>query len=182
MNVLIMILIVLAGYHLVWESVIIPNLRLRLKYKLSSLQDELWRIKITDGKKIDDEAFDISNEAFINSIDHVNDTTIFSVLMFHKEVKRDRVLKNAIDNRRQKIDNCTDERIKQLNFEGLKCSFETLLINSSGWIIYLFPILLVAICMAIFELKLKRNVRELTLSPRREEKELAKGHPHSLAY
>jgi len=170
MNVLIVILCILAGYHLIYENVIIPNVVLKFKYRLSALQDELWRIKIIEKNKVDDKVFDISNEALETAIESIDKITLFEVVMFHSEMKKDNSLRQKIEERKNAVDNCQDERLQKLNAEGNKHFAYAVLMNSSGAIIYLLPVVLLVICIRSVingNSREFRKIRELTLSPKK---------------
>jgi hypothetical protein len=171
MSYFLIIFLLLCAYHFILDGIIAPSFRLSIRYKLFALRDELRRVKIEQGEKLDDSVFQISDEAMCRSINNLSNLTIYSLFMNKKHIKANENLRQELNQRISKIENCKNLRIKELNDRAAVYSAKALLVNSWAWALYLFPIvivLLILIQLGFFVFKMNSWVRDLCFSPNRE--------------
>jgi hypothetical protein len=172
MATLIVILFILAIWHLVIESIIMPSVRFSLRCKLFALRDDL--------RKSRHELRETASENVISGLDHSITTTIrvlphinFSLLTeLQNAIKADDNLNQKVKERIKALDSCKNDEIQRIANEQRKYTSYAFLANISGWAIYLVaPILLVLIIALIHDgLKAtaRRYIDQLSYSPDRE--------------
>ena len=65
---LFIILCCLAGYHLMYESVILPTIRMSVRYKIFKVRDRLRAEKIKKGDELDDSVYRIVEDNLNNAL------------------------------------------------------------------------------------------------------------------
>jgi hypothetical protein len=136
METLFFIVIAIAGLHFLYESVILPSITLKIKYKFVKLKDEVIMMAID--KKIDlEEAKYVMHSIDISSrnIQYMTLSTIINAKNFfskNEDVKKESTL-NKIKN----------ERLKQIHTESVKYLFKALVFNSLMWAVYVVPLCIV---------------------------------------
>lgn len=142
MDVLIIVFVVMAIFHFIYESVILPSLLLNLKYKFEKLKDELIMMVIEDKDKVSPSDFNyvmFNLDANSNNLKNINFLNMFKVSKF---VKANPNYKD--ENDLMTIDDVENKDVKALHSKSIKLCVKAVLYNSGMLIIYLFPILVLA--------------------------------------
>src|SRR6266852_2327101 len=146
MAILILILIALACYHLLMESLVIPLIRIQVEYKLSALNDELILLKIRDNQEITDSEFEWL-KLFINktkvNLPNLNYLKLF--LTSNQKLLKNEDSGKVAEQNANKYINHQVPAIKRIFNETMKSSFNGYIINMLGWFIYIVPLLLIFI-------------------------------------
>ena len=160
MTTLIMILLLFALFHFVYEGMIAPTERQHIRYKLFALRDELRMIKIDEGYRFPNEIFE-EMENTINT--GINLVPRFSMGFLAKSAIRARDDKSAlheIARRRHIINNFEITRIKEIHKEAHNCLSRALTINSGGWLPYIVCALILWFVYFAFN-KFKRSFNKV---------------------
>jgi hypothetical protein len=153
MSVAVIILIIFAIFHFIYEMIILPNVRLGMRYKLFALRDQLINLQIEGKGNIDNDVFLVLENTISTTIGRL---PYFSISMFLRTIEQhqsDSDLKDLIKRRKELIESCPNEAIKEVNKETLKIAHKAFLYNSGGWlstiVIFIIPILVLALVFGL---------------------------------
>ena len=158
MEIIIFVLILLSFFHFIYESILLPSFRLRLRYKLFSLRDDLRHIKIENDQKINDKIFSFLQSSINNVINSLHLINFQMLYMLTKAVKKDESLSRKVEDINKELENCNSNSILRIRYKLSKYFAFALIINSGGWFIYLFPFFLVLLLSNYLKMLIKNVV------------------------
>jgi hypothetical protein len=156
------ILILLAFLHFVYERIIAPSARLRLRYRLFAIRDGLRWLRID--AECSEEEFRLLDAAMNNVIRMLHRFDISSVLRSAQIIEADPTLRNRIEKRMAIIEETRNADYQRLNTELLAIAKKAMLVNNGACFFYLVPIVMV---IAGIE-KLSRFIKKLVSVPEGE--------------
>lgn len=157
----------LSLFHFLYDAILLPSIRLDLRYRLFKVRDSLVNMKIEHGEKINDDVF---NTLFFSINSTINRLPYFSISLFigaKKEFEKNPYLRNKVDKRVQLINSCEIKELKNISRQNNDLAFLAFSLNAGAWLIYLLPILiLLYLVKQIFSLALglKKIIQELTVT------------------
>jgi hypothetical protein len=135
---IIFILILLAGYHFVVESLIVPVLRMQVRNQLIRLRDDLIYYKI-QSNEINHKTFTDLNVLISTTANHLDKISLFNFIFRTKRVELDK----HRETEKEILSFQKNEETKRI-FEWTMNSFmKAALVNSFAWILYISPIFIV---------------------------------------
>ncbi len=154
-------LIIIVFYHFIYEGILAPSLRLKLRFDLFKIRDRLRNLKHEDSDVCSDEVFAYLQDSINNGLRMLHKTDLIRLVSIDAKIEKNPVLQKQIQRRREAlcavIDPDVQECMKDLNYVARTA----LLVNSGGWYIYLVPI---ALIWSAFD-RIKEEVRELLAMP-----------------
>lgn len=162
MSTFIIIAIVLALVHFVYESIIAPSIRLHLRNRLFELRDCLRVLKIDGLAKSHEEAFDLLHEGINNLLTRLPQLTVANTVLIENSYKSNPELRQKIDSRVDAIKKCGNNEIVDIFEKTNEIVEAAFMANMGGWFFYLIPI---AVMVAAFS-KLSTFTKELIATPR----------------
>jgi hypothetical protein len=160
----ILILLGLALFHWAYESAIAPSWRLGIRYKLFALRDDLRNFASAKGVQLDHAAIEILEDAVNGVTLHMAEINFGFFYSFQLRYKADESFRNRIERRRQLIEGYQDPDFSAMRRRYAHIFREINVANSGGWMIYLIPVVYVAICWEW----LRRLSIKLSLVPSKE--------------
>jgi len=166
---------ILSLVHLLLESAILPNERLKLRYSLFELRDELrWKAINEPGSISVEEYKVLSNKinGTISNMGHIVPSTLFKV---HTAYDSDENFKKAVDKRKSLIENSQSDFVKSIDAKAGALTLVALGINSGSWLIVILPMFLlykIVVRITSYALNAKNwvlriiNIDELALAPK----------------
>jgi hypothetical protein len=154
MSYLIIGLFVIALLHLLFESILAPSMRMKLRLELFSLRDDLRMLKVNRDRSLTDRQFEGLQESLnaLIAVLHRFDGATLMALEF--ELRRNPLLRAQVDARARVLDGCTSHHARAIRARSVQIATIALAINSGGWFIYVLPVLLLAVGYA----KVKRLI------------------------
>lgn len=145
MEYLLFIFIILAGYHLFMEHVMIPAWELSIKQKIIELNEQLIQEYYkTKNKNLQGVLVDI-NQAIVYTCYSIDKHNIFDFWLYRKQMtvgKRKRIEKET-EQRQEILNKYGNENINNIiNEYGHQIS-KVFMVNMSGWLLYILPIVLI---------------------------------------
>lgn len=166
MEIFIIIAFSMAIWHFTYESLIAPNLRLKMRHDLFIERDKLYNIKISeDTKAVDKAAIDIIDQNIKFMKVRMSEITIHSLMQFKKLYESDEKLRSKIDNIELKISSSENSDIKSIDKKLNRIATNALLINSGGWLVYLLPFAILKAMLSDLINGIKQISREITIIP-----------------
>ena len=145
MSYLIAALIVIAILHLLFESIIAPSVRMKLRFELFSLRDDLRRLKADRDPSVSNRQFECLQESInvlIGVLHRFDGATLVAV---EYELRRNPLLRTQVDARARILDGCTSRRARAIRARSVQLATAALAVNSGGWLIYVLPLLLLVV-------------------------------------
>lgn len=142
MTYLLLVLAVAALAHFVYESILAPSLRLKLRFKLFALQDQLRILKICNDAELDDKHYrylEKSPHSLIRMLHRIDLATLASSELAYQ---RDPKFRERVTERSRILDDCAVDQAKQIRAESLRIATKALVVNSGAAFVLFFPITL----------------------------------------
>lgn len=145
MSYLIAALAVIAVLHLLFESIIAPSLRMKLRFELFSLRDDLRMLKASRDLSLSDWQFECLQESLnvLIAVLHRFDGAI--LVTIEHELRHNPLLRAQADACARILDACTSRRARAIRARSVQIAMAALAVNSGGWLIYVLPVLLLAV-------------------------------------
>lgn len=164
MSTAILIFAFIAVVQFVYESIVAPSWRMKLRNELFVLRDEVREEKIRGVSKADDEAFWFVHNGVNSFLSKLPSLTAWNQHLALEVLRADPELRAVVNKRIATIDQCTNDVVKSVFRRTVKVVEEAMVVNAGGWFVYLIP---VALLMATLG-RLKRFASALVVAPERE--------------
>lgn len=151
MTILLLIFVVLALVHLIYETIIAPTLRLRMKYRFFELRDRTVRLRLDEPEALPASLHDDLFDAIDGAMRYISGLSVVSMLRF--PMIPDKVRRRA-DERARAFDTAESADVRRIAYDLRSYLLLVLFINSLGLIITVAPI------MAFF-FTIQRNIETL---------------------
>lgn len=166
---LIFIFLGLTLLHFIYESIILPSVRLHLRYKLFCLRDELRLLKHDMQDEISDEIYR-TVEVTINNAISILPYIDFVRLAMARNSGPD--IKKKAEKKAHLVNSCKVDEVKRIFSRSLHIMFCAFLANIGAWFVYVVPIALVVACFQkIFSL-----VKEIVSLPESDLNKIIPAH------
>jgi len=163
-------LVVMAFLHFIYEGIIAPTLRMKLKYKMFALRDRLAHRRELSVNS-DDPAFDIVARSINSVAGNLTRFTVTKIYSTRNLLRTEKGLAEEIRKRNQLIDRATDPDLREIVKLLDVYLFEALLINCAGFFFWLSPLILVAYMrhriIEVWSARIKAMVRMIVFVPER---------------
>ena len=162
------LLLVVALYHFVYESILAPSIRLKLRFELFVLRDRVRALKIENFDSFKDKHFNYLQDSINNLIALLARFDCATLARIETAMKRQTGLKKRAEERSRILDDCDLDEAKAIRYASLRLASTALAVNSGGWLIYIIPPL--AIVAAWFGLSryvstFKRRIKAVVAIP-----------------
>lgn len=164
MKYLILLVLFVATFHFVYEAIVAPSLRLKLRNKLFSLRDELRSLKIAGISKEDEQAFWLVHEGINAYINRLPNLTVYGRHKAMAAYREDAELRARVEKRLEVLNNCRNQTITNVLERVALVVEEAFLVNMGGTFVYIVPAALVAVTLG----SLKRLAKSLVLTPEKD--------------
>jgi len=149
MATIFIILFVLALFHFIYESILLPSFRLESRYKLFQLRDELRGLKNDEENGIEDDVFFLLEDTVNITINRLPYFNLSTGIEANREYKENKEFQKRVEKRKKTLESCENKRVFQVNKKLLDISALAFILNSGGWMYILIPIFLVLVLFAI---------------------------------
>lgn len=146
MAILLFILFILAIYHLIYESIIMPSIRLKLRYDLFEWRDKLIYIQCTKSV-MSEKDFNLIH-SYINTA--INRLPYYSLSLFFrvkKDIERNPSLKKQVEHHSNAINAIQNKDVQEIIRGVNKTTMKAFFGSFGTWALYLTPILIVLILL-----------------------------------
>lgn len=144
------ILLFLALFHYLYENVLLPSIRLKFRYRLFSLRDELRRLKFENIDLVDDRLYEYLQTSLNVTINILPRIDIGMFLKVRKIYEEDKEFRSKIERRGKLMDELTEKckvpKLVEIRENYLEIFRYVFLANVGSWSIYIVPIALLVIC------------------------------------
>lgn len=145
MTIAIIVLLALAVFHFVYESILAPSFRLSLRFRLFVLRDEVRQLKIECAQSWNDEHLVILQDSIKGLISMLHRFDMASLLGLEFESRKDPEFLKQAEERSRVLDDCKVPRVREIRRKALKIATEALCVNSGAWVVLFFAPWIVAV-------------------------------------
>ena len=142
MSYLLLFIVALVISHYIYEALIVPTLRLKIRFELFKLRDELRFLKIKNGHNFQNKHFTYLHDSINSAISMVPRFEIYTIATINMELKKNKTLDNRIKERLKVMDDCNIPEIVEIRRRTEMLALKALCVNSGMWVPYILPILL----------------------------------------
>lgn len=161
-TILFYLVCILALWHFIVQSIIVPSARATTRLRLFALRDKLRALCVE--RKTDAKEFEEAQRIINNVIRLAPSIDPFMIAEWEMKVKSDKELAQRLERRQKEFEAIVSKEVKELTDTAYGLAAEAVRINSAGWIIYVIP---VVIGVAIGA-KIRREVMKMTNATERE--------------
>ena len=158
MTYLIMGLVILAGWHFVYESILAPSLRLSIRFELFALRDELRKLKLSHGSGLDEKHYSFLQDSLNSMIAMLHRYDLMTVSQVDREFSRNSEFRKRCEARAKVLDDCQIPEAKAIRKRSVKIAVKAFAVNSGGWAAYLLPFVIGQIGYASLKSKLRMSI------------------------
>ena len=194
MSTLFIIFFSLSICHYLYDGLISPYYRFKLRFELFELRDKLRNLKIEKNGAFDTKIFEILDDSINSNINFMSQLYFHSIIKINRYLKSHPDVESLINKRVLLLKECDLAEVQEIRDSMSKITIKVMLVNSGAFLPYIIPplfplILIVMILDFIFKLiRLCKSwsikfVERLTFAPQSQFKQnLALGHSTYLAY
>lgn len=157
MDILFLLMLAAALVHFIYEGIIAPSLRMRLRNEMFVLRDELRALKITDDDRCSDDVFAIAHNGINQYINRLHWLTISFMADFTK-AHRNPEFRKEVKRRRDLVSHSPCHEVQHIVLRGNKVLENAFFVNSAITFAYFVPIILVIELLASAKRKLFARV------------------------
>lgn len=128
-------------WHLVYEGIIAPSIRMKWRFELFALRDELRRLKIENADYISDELFLFTQERINNAIILLHRINAYVLFRARERYQASPCLAEIVEKNWQLSEKCQVERVHEINEALMHMTVRALIVNHGGWGPYIVPII-----------------------------------------
>jgi len=139
MDILLLIAAFIAGFHFVYEGIILPSIRLTLRNRLFALRDELRALKFGNDS-CDEAAFDLVHTGINNYLNRLHLVTISLRVRMRKLYESDADFQKQVEDRRALIEQAHNESLRAIVRKSDRVIGMAFIANSGAYFIYIVPI------------------------------------------
>jgi hypothetical protein len=143
MAYLFVILVVFCFWHFVYEAILLPTLRLKLRFQLYALRDAIRDLKIDQNHRFNDVEFNHMHSIINSMLQILPILDLRFVRRMVREEIKNPDLNSIIEQRRQMIESCSVGRVREIYNELSTWMNYAVLANSFGLLMYLMPVFLI---------------------------------------
>lgn len=145
MNTAIIIIIIVAVLHFIYESIVLPTIHLYLKNRLFSLRDQLRYLKIEQQKGLSEDVFNYLHDSINVFLPRLHLLTISLLIKCSKSYNNNKSLRNEVIKKRKAIKECQNNEFKNIYKEIVEIHNLAFIANMGAWFFYIIPVALIAI-------------------------------------
>src|SRR5665213_1194648 len=136
MATIFLIILGLAAIHFVYEGIIGPSIRMRLRFQIFEQRDALRSLKISRAHAIDDQAFNLLHDSLNNAIRLLPIINIALLMQSSNTFNQDENLRKQIERRDKILKSTGLKEVDEIRAEMAKAVRMALAANTAG----LFPV------------------------------------------
>jgi hypothetical protein len=159
MDTIVLAIVALAFLHFIYEGIIAPSIRMKLRNDMFALRDELRHLHVSDDR-CSREAFDVAHSGINQYLDRLHGVTLSLVAAF-KHAYRDEQFRKEVEHRRHVLATCQSEEMQGIVARANQRIEAALATNCGMWFVYVVPIAIAAVCVGTLTKKVHRFVSRL---------------------
>lgn len=152
---LVFVLFLLSVAHFLLENILAPSARMRLRYRIFDLRDQL-REECESHSGRETEILQQQINVALDAMSELTISGVYEAKRFFRDNPADQQL--AVE-RVQLVENSASQEVVRISMELQKQMRSVFLVNSAGWGVYLIPIVLAAMAISKVNRVIRRKLR-----------------------
>jgi hypothetical protein len=157
-----------ALYHFIYESILAPSWRLKLRFELFVLRDKVRALKIDHPEAFRDKHYHYLQDSVNTLVMLLARFDLATLGRIEAEMKRNPQLQKQSDERSRILDDCGLEEAKAIRYASLRIAFSALAVNSGGWFIYAVPTLSIVFGLKSYFSSFRQRIKAVVAIPQAE--------------
>lgn len=157
-----------ALYHFIYESILAPSWRLKLRVELFVLRDKVRALRIDHPEEFQDRHYHYLQDSINTLLVLLARFDLATLGRIEAEMKRNPELQKQSDERSLILDDCCLEEAKVIRYASLRIAFAALAVNSGGWFIYIVPPLSIVFGLKSYFSSFRRRIKAVVAIPQAE--------------
>jgi hypothetical protein len=129
MNTFILVIIIVSVIHFIYDGIVMPSLRLGVRYRLFALRDEIRCLKCEHAESFSDDVFKNIDEGISFNIANLHNINFYVVAETNRLVRNSDQLRSLVAKRIKLIEDCPVMEVKEAERKVSKYIINTVLIN-----------------------------------------------------
>lgn len=171
MILLFYITVCLAAFHYLWESILAPSFRLRLRFELFRLRDQLRWLEYEQAHFDEEDLFHFVQGSINNSLRLLPRIDFALLSNAQQIVNADEGLRRRIEKRRDMFESSNNQELKAIHRKLKELTLLAVGVNTAGLMIWVIPIF---IALASWS-GIKKFIKNIVLIPESELGKVAYG-------
>lgn len=155
---------VLALAHFLYESVIAPSWRFRIRLEMFALRDRIRDLKIESPESFDDEAFEFIESSISTAVSLCSSVSFMMIARANREFAQNAAAARQAEERARRIVNCGNEEAVQAWNTMRRLVLKALVVNHAMFLVWLVPIAFGALLIG----RISQSIVQILASPIRE--------------
>jgi hypothetical protein len=140
MSLLIIGIVIAAIFHFVYEAIIAPSLRLKIRFELFALRDKLRELKINHGDTLDNKHFKHLQDSINSIILMLPRFDVGMLTTMERELDRNNDLKLKLNERIKILDDCNIPEAMEIRTKSLNLAHQAFFVNIGGFVLLILPL------------------------------------------
>jgi len=132
-------LLALALWHFICDGILAPSLRLRIRYRLFAVRDNLRALQGQESQ-VSAEVFHVLHENINTAIELVPALSVSLISTAERVFRDDPDLREWVEARVRIVDSCSIEEVQDVRTRMIALVRDALIVNTAGWLIWVIPI------------------------------------------
>jgi hypothetical protein len=134
----------LAMFHYIYEAILAPTFRLKIRHELFELRDSLHKIKLEKLSQDDIEVVMIIEKSINHILDRMTHVNLINIVRLRSEYANNNEFKKIIDSFNQKLKASHNAGIKKIDQHLTLLTAKALVANIGALLFYLLPLFALA--------------------------------------
>jgi len=157
LSVLLAVMVLLTLAHFIYESILAPSFRLKIRYEALALRDELRLLKMQRGGTLDDKHYEYLQDSINTMISNLARFDVATLGLSGRVYNRDLEFRVRVDERARLLEDCTLPEARSLRRRNVVLVERAILVNSGMLVAPLVPFVLMGVGLSA----LKQRIRKL---------------------
>lgn len=130
----------MTAWHFIYDGIILPSLRLKMRFELFAMRDELRVLSTTHEKHLDEDVFLILHDGINSTLNRLHALTLSTLARVDRAVEENDEIRERIEIRAKKVNSCYLSEIQDIDKHLGSVIERAFFLNAAGWVAYLLPI------------------------------------------
>lgn len=149
MEIVLLVCVVLAGWHLLYEAVIARALRMSIRYRLFAHRDHLRAM--AKERSIPRHVFELFDNHLNVMIGTIPLVTIGTLVRVQRRLNTDHQMARLVRANLRIFDTCDSDEFQAVRRQATRMFASAVAVNSGGWAIYFLPVVLLLMAYRRFK-------------------------------
>lgn len=164
MFILFIALICFALLHFIYEGILVPSLRLKYRFKLFYLRDELRYLQVVHSDKLTGELYNYLQDSINISLKFLHQIDLKTIIWAYMSTDDNELLNKEINARLRLLRECPIKEVRDIGRQVFECAGYLVLVNNGALFFYVIPIIFIG----LFAKNLKALIKNFVTIPENE--------------